>query len=108
MRLSGIQYYWLVGVGLIFGQVFSILVGVYESQIEASITLTLLTIFGVIYPSICYYTVLLEIWSRIRFKLVLVFLLIFFAAAFVHPFFLALITVGPTIYWFSRINGYRK
>ena len=106
MSFSGVQFYWFVAVGLIVGLLVGLPAGFYATEINSSgpgaiLLVTLL----LLYPTVCFYTVLWEIWQRFRLKAVLVVASLGAGAVFIHPFFWLVISVGPTIYWFSRING---
>ncbi len=105
MKLSGTQYYWVVAIGMLFGIVLSIPIAIYEQEINSNPILVMILAALSIIPTICYCTVLLEIWSRFRFKSVLVVGGALVLSAVLHPIFLALVIIWPIIYWFIRING---
>jgi len=105
MKLSGVQYYWIVAIGMLAGLALSIPLTMYAREINSSPPLILLLVAALILPTICYYTVMLELWSRFRFKAVAAVGGVLLLSAFVHPAFVVLVILGPIIYWFSRING---
>ena len=107
MKVNGIQYYWFIFVGLALGICMPILLAIYD--IDLDLDSTPLRSGGfllfMLYPGICYLTVLAEIWSRIGVRFVGVVLGILMLSILVHPYFILIYLIGPTAYWISRING---
>ena len=94
MRISGVQYYWLIALGLIVGLVIGLGSPFYLDFLNSNMSnspalaigfLTLFTFAGCTYLVACW-----EIWDRFG-----------LGAAIIAYIFFPLVAV----YWFSRING---
>ena len=91
MRMTGVQYYWLIAIGLLAGLVGPI-VTTFVAPIETlSPAVVVVILLLTMYSAMAVLVVLLEI--RDRFGLLLAIL-----AVVVPP--------SIIIYWFTRINGY--
>ncbi|MCJ2376747.1 hypothetical protein LNL84_07850, partial [Vibrio sp. ZSDZ34] len=106
MKVNGLQYYWLVASGLIL-YIALVVIGIVCGEHEVSTSNLMLSIYLVAWlpAAICYYTVILEMWSVFRFKLILVAITLLTIAFSISNTFLLLIALAPHIYWLWRING---
>ncbi|EHH2571018.1 hypothetical protein AOR11_24185 [Vibrio alginolyticus] len=106
MKINGIQYYWIVASGLVLHIVLTLVAVVFNDQIDSPDSVTFAIYLIVCAPAVvCYYTVVLEMWSVFRFKLILVSFFLLLLAFIVNPYFSLLLAFAPHIYWFWRING---
>ena len=106
MQLTGVQFYWIVAIGLIAGLAIGVPLRFFSDEFNSSGPLLKVVVLALlIFPSICYYTVLVELWQRFRFKAVIFVVVCGLMAAWVHPFFMLVFSLGPVVYWFSRIQG---
>ncbi|EOB3675325.1 hypothetical protein ACHELX_002165 [Vibrio vulnificus] len=88
MKINGIQYYWIVASGLVLHTILALMTIAYSDQLDEADSATLAIYLIVWVPAlICYYTVILEMWSVFRLKLLIVF--------------------APHLYWLWRINGHQ-
>ncbi len=55
--------------------------------------------------TICYATVVLDIWDQYRFKVIAFIAMIVAATFLIHPNFVAALVFAPYVYWGFRFNG---
>ncbi|OEA77219.1 hypothetical protein BBM68_06730 [Vibrio parahaemolyticus] len=106
MKIKGIQYYWIVASGLVLHTILALMTILYSDQLDEADSATLVIYLIVWVPAlICYYTVILEMWSVFRLRLILSCFFLFLVTFSVHPYFLLLIVFAPNLYWLWRITG---
>jgi len=90
MKINGIQYYWLIALGLITGQILGLVLG-FAGEIPASDpTLVVFFVAALLYALVSILVATLEVRDR-------------------HGILaaIAMLVITPLLllYWFSRING---
>ncbi|EGQ9717217.1 hypothetical protein FWP28_23605 [Vibrio alginolyticus] len=109
MKINGIQYYWIVAGGLVLHALLALLAIGYDYQKDSTDNVVLpIYLIAWVPAMICYYTVILEMWSVFRIKLILSGFLWFLVTFIVHPYFLLLLVFAPHLYWLWSINGSRE
>ena len=109
MKINGIQYYWIMAGGLVLHALLALLTIGYDYQKDSTDNVVLLIYLIAWVPAmICYYTVILEMWSVFRIKLILSGFLLFLVTFIVHPYFSLLLVFAPHLYWLWRINGSKE
>ena len=110
MKLTGIQYYWLIFVGLMLAlalSTYEFSENFNEKIISNPILLVLLVILS-LYALVCFYAAVFEIWELYMYKLIIVVILIFIAGEYIHSSLFVLYEISPTAYWLWRINGVKN
>ena len=90
MKMSGIQYYWTIAIGLIVGLILAVMIG-FGNGIQTNdpqIVVPMAAAF--LYAAVATFVVLLEIWDRFGLGAAVL-------AAILAPAIL--------VYWFRRIDG---
>ena len=118
MKLTGIQYYWLIFIGLIIGLAASIPeFDIYEEfltpeileendkQFSLNLAVFIPIVLLLVYCTICYFVAVFEIWSIFTYKLIIAIILIYLAGEYLHALLFWLYEITPTAYWLWRING---
>tara|TARA_R100001015_G_C4614008_1_gene169784 strand:+ start:1142 stop:1483 length:342 start_codon:yes stop_codon:yes gene_type:complete len=105
MRISGVQYYWLVLVGLLLGLVGGGIFTFYESKISGNPIFILGALVLMVFSGICYLNVVLEMWSLWRMRLIGAAIVTAGATSLVHPWFSLFFLLGPLAHWVWRIKG---
>ena len=105
MRLSGVQYYWLIAAGLILQLVLAYPLSVFSVQVQSNTTQKIALLVVTLPVAICYLTVLLEIWAVFRFKALIYAITLSLLAFIIYPVFLVVLILSPHIYWAWRFNG---
>lgn len=105
MKLTGLQYYWIIAVGLLLQLLLAFPMQIYFTEIEQSTFLKVLVLAVMVPVGICYLTVLLEMWSVFRFRAIVCLLILGLLAKYLHPAFLFIAFVSPHLYWLYRIKG---
>ena len=110
MKLSGIQYYWLIFVGLILGLVLSIpeTSEEFEEKIISNLALLIPLIIVSLYCTVCFFVAVFEMWGKYNYKLLIVIVLIYVAGEYLHSSLFLLYEITPTAYWLWRIKGIKN
>jgi hypothetical protein len=90
MKISGVQYYWMVAFGLIAGLVFALIIGLYGKAISGNTMYSVGALILLLVAAVAYLIVALEIWDRFGLSRAVIAFVIFPISIF---------------YWFSRIAG---
>ncbi len=91
MKITGVQYYWLIAIGLLVGLVYATVLAIV-GPVETSDPMIVIPLLAILlYSGTAIMVVLLEIWGRFG-------LLVAILAVIVSP--------AIVIYWFCRIGGY--
>jgi len=90
MKISGVQYYWMVAFGLTAGLVFALIIGLDDKAISGNAMYTVGALILLLVAAVAYLIVALEIWDRFGLSRAVVAFVIF-------PI--------SIVYWFSRIAG---
>ena len=90
MKISGIQYYWTIAIGLLVGLILAVVIG-FADGIQTNDPLIAIPLaMAFLYAAVATLVVLLEIWDR--FGLSVAVLAVIVAPAII-------------VYWFRRIDG---
>ena len=110
MKLSGIQYYLLIFVGLILGLVLSIpeTIEEFEEKIISNLALLIPLIIVSLYCTVCFFVAVFEMWGKYNYKLLIVIVLIYVAGEYLHSSLFLLYEITPTAYWLWRIKGIKN
>lgn len=106
MRLTSTKYYWLICGGLFLVIALSLPIALFEETITGNSSLTIGFALLALFPAMCHLTVLLFMWDEYQYWLVLVLSLILVLAATISPAFLAVIVLGPMVYWVFQYRVY--
>ena len=110
MKLTGIQYYWLIFVGLILSLALSIPEPSedLEEKIFSNLALLIPLIIISLYCTVCYFVAVFEIWGKYKYKLIIAIILIYIAGEYIHNSLFLLYEITPVAYWLWRINGLKN
>ncbi|EOA8959561.1 hypothetical protein ACIMS1_005298 [Vibrio harveyi] len=107
MKMSGTQYYWIIAAALSLQVLLAYPLAKYGDLIESNnLVLAIYLVFFII-VGVCYCTVVLEMWSVFRLKLIGVAVVLFVLSVLIHMSFLFILVLAPHAYWVWRINGIR-
>lgn len=90
VKISGIQYYWAIAIGLVVGLILAVVIGFADGLQTNDPLIAILLAAAFLYAAVATLVVLLEIWDRYGLGVALL-------AAIVAP--------AIIVYWFRRIDG---
>ncbi len=106
MSLNGVQYYWLIAVGVVLGQCLTIALGFSSYRIEdADLAIQILALPIYAYTAICCLVVIWDMWRVFGFKLILGVILAGLLTAAVSSWFVLLPNIAIAAFWLYQING---
>lgn len=108
MKLTLYRYYLLISIGLLSAYLLAIPINLWSEEIQSSNEVKVTFLLISIFPSICYYVVLMELWEKQRRLLSLLILTICLGSYFLSAWFISLILLGPSYYWTRRFSKFLK